>query len=48
MRVVPRENELLNETWLSDRDRFSYLGLEHEERATTPMINNCYSCKRFI
>ena len=38
MRVVPRENELLNETWLSDRDRFSYLGLEHEERATTPMI----------
>ena len=38
MRVVPRENETLNETWLSDRDRFSYLGLGHEQRATTPMI----------
>jgi len=38
MRVVPRENENLNETWLSDRDRFSYLGLNHEQRATVPMI----------
>jgi NADH-quinone oxidoreductase subunit G len=38
MRVVPRDNETLNETWLSDRDRFSYLGLSHEERATTPMV----------
>jgi len=38
LRVVPRENESLNETWLSDRDRFSYLGLNHEQRATEPMI----------
>ena len=38
MRVVPRENESLNETWLSDRDRFSYLGINHEQRATEPMI----------
>lgn len=38
MRVVPRDNESLNETWLSDRDRFSYLGLNHQQRATTPMI----------
>jgi len=38
MRVVPRENEKLNETWLSDRDRFSYLGLAHEQRATVPMV----------
>ncbi|MCL4136508.1 UNVERIFIED_CONTAM: hypothetical protein GTU68_041558 [Idotea baltica] len=38
MRVVPRDNESLNETWLSDRDRFSYLGLAHQERATTPMV----------
>ena len=39
MRVVPRENEALNETWLSDRDRFSYLGLnQHDARATEPMI----------
>ncbi|MFW5426694.1 MAG: NADH-quinone oxidoreductase subunit NuoG, partial [Methylophagaceae bacterium] len=38
MRVVPRENDAVNETWLSDRDRFSYLGLNHEQRATVPMI----------
>ena len=38
LRVVPRENESLNETWLSDRDRFSYLGLNHQQRATKPMI----------
>ncbi|KTD07479.1 NADH-quinone oxidoreductase subunit NuoG [Legionella jamestowniensis] len=38
MRVVPRENEAINETWLSDRDRFSYLGLNHEARASQPMI----------
>jgi len=38
LRVVPRENEKLNETWLSDRDRFSYLGLSHEQRATVPMV----------
>jgi len=38
LRVVPKENESLNETWLSDRDRFSYLGLNHEQRATQPMI----------
>lgn len=38
MRVVPKENESLNETWLSDRDRFSYLGLNHEQRATKPMV----------
>lgn len=40
LRVVPRENESLNETWLSDRDRFSYLGLNHEQRATEPMIKS--------
>ncbi|WED43152.1 NADH-quinone oxidoreductase subunit NuoG [Legionella cardiaca] len=38
MRAVPRENEAINETWLSDRDRFSYLGLNHEARASQPMI----------
>jgi NADH-quinone oxidoreductase subunit G len=40
VRVVPRENEDINETWLSDRDRFSYEGLNNEQRATTPMIKN--------
>lgn len=38
MRVVPKENESINETWLSDRDRFSYLGLNSDSRATEPMI----------
>ena len=38
MRVVPRENEDINEVWLSDRDRFSYEGLYAEDRVTTPMV----------
>ena len=38
MRVVPREQEALNEVWLSDRDRFSYVGLNTRMRATTPKI----------
>jgi len=38
VRVVPRENEDINETWLSDRDRFSYEGLNSDERVTAPMI----------
>lgn len=38
MRVVPRENESINETWISDRDRFSYLGLNSPHRALNPRI----------
>lgn len=38
VRVVPRENNLVNETWISDRDRFSYEGLSHEERCLNPVI----------
>ena len=38
MRVLPLENEAIYECWLSDRDRFSYEGLNSEERLTTPMI----------
>ncbi|MCU7960738.1 MAG: NADH-quinone oxidoreductase subunit NuoG [gamma proteobacterium symbiont of Bathyaustriella thionipta] len=38
MRVVPRDNESLNESWISDRDRFSYLGLNGEDRLTVPML----------
>lgn len=37
-RVLPLENEEINECWLSDRDRFSYAGLNVEERLTRPMI----------
>lgn len=38
MRVLPRENEEINECWLSDKDRFSYEGLNSEDRLTVPMI----------
>ena len=38
MRVVPYDNEDVNECWLSDRDRFSYEGLNTPERLTRPMI----------
>ena len=38
MRVVPQENDGINETWLSDRDRYSYTALKHKDRLTTPMI----------
>ena len=37
-RVVPRENEALNEVWISDRDRFSYKGIYADDRVTSPMI----------
>ncbi|WP_022981282.1 NADH-quinone oxidoreductase subunit NuoG [Ideonella sp. B508-1] len=38
LRVVPLENEDVNECWLADRDRFSYEALNSEQRLTTPMI----------
>ncbi len=38
MRVVPLENEAVNECWIADRDRFSYEALNGDERLTTPMI----------
>ncbi|MGZ8266059.1 MAG: NADH-quinone oxidoreductase subunit NuoG [Burkholderiales bacterium] len=38
MRVLPRENEAVNECWLSDRDRFSYEGLNSEQRLARPML----------
>ena len=38
MRVLPLENEAINECWLSDRDRFSYEGLNSAERLQKPMI----------
>jgi NADH-quinone oxidoreductase subunit G len=38
MRVVARENDAINESWIADRDRFSYLGLSHPERLLKPMI----------
>jgi len=38
MRVVPLENEAVNECWLSDRDRFSYEGLYAADRLQRPML----------
>ena len=38
MRVVSRENAAINETWLSDRDRFSYTALQHEDRLGEPQV----------
>lgn len=38
MRVVPLENEAVNECWIADRDRFSYEALNGDERLTVPMV----------
>ena len=38
MRVVPLENEAVNECWIADRDRFSYEALNCDERLTAPML----------
>jgi NADH-quinone oxidoreductase subunit G len=38
MRVLPLENEDVNECWLSDKDRFSYEGLNSADRLTVPMM----------
>ena len=38
MRVLPLENEAVNECWIADRDRFSYEALNSSERLTSPMI----------
>ncbi len=38
LRTVPRDNEATNETWLSDRDRFSHLGLYSDDRVLLPQV----------
>lgn len=38
MRVVPLENEAVNECWIADRDRFSYEALNGPERLTKPLL----------
>jgi NADH-quinone oxidoreductase subunit G len=40
MRVLPREKESINECWLSDRDRYSYEGLNSPDRLKVPMIKH--------
>jgi len=38
MRIVPRENEEINETWIADRDRFGFEGIYSGERVTAPLV----------
>jgi len=38
LRVVPRQNEEVNETWIADRDRFSYEGIYAPDRLESPMM----------
>jgi NADH-quinone oxidoreductase subunit G len=38
MRMVPRENEQINETWISDRDRFGFEGMYSADRVSQPML----------
>ncbi|HLY88183.1 MAG TPA: NADH-quinone oxidoreductase subunit NuoG, partial [Acetobacteraceae bacterium] len=38
MRMVPRENEAINETWIADRDRFGFEGIYSGERVTQPLM----------
>ncbi len=38
MRIVPKDNDAINETWISDRDRFSYEGVYAPDRLLRPMI----------
>jgi len=39
-RIVPRENESINESWISDRDRFSYEAIYSSDRLTAPRIKD--------
>ena len=38
MRIVPRANEAVNETWIADRDRFSFQGIYSDDRLQKPQI----------
>lgn len=40
MRVVPRPNDEINETWIADRDRFSYLAVRSADRLQKPLLKS--------
>jgi NADH-quinone oxidoreductase subunit G len=40
MRVVPRANEDINETWIADRDRYSYEGIYSDDRLSKPLLRD--------
>ena len=46
MRVVPRANEAINETWIADRDRYSYEGIYSADRIEAPMVREGREWKR--
>jgi len=46
MRVVPRPNEAINETWIADRDRYSYEGIYSADRLDAPMLRQGGEWKR--
>jgi NADH-quinone oxidoreductase subunit G len=46
MRVVPRQNDAINETWIADRDRFSYEGIYSADRLETPMVREAGEWKK--
>ncbi len=43
VRVVPRQNEAINEIWIADRDRYSYEGIYSDDRLQRPMIRQAMS-----
>ena len=46
MRVVPRQNDAINETWIADRDRFSYEGIYSADRIEAPMVREAGEWKK--
>jgi NADH-quinone oxidoreductase subunit G len=46
MRIVPRANDAINETWIADRDRFSYEGIYSADRLEAPMVREGSEWKR--
>src|SRR5688572_20391218 len=46
MRVVPRTNDAINETWIADRDRYSYEGIYSADRLEAPMVREGGEWKR--
>jgi NADH-quinone oxidoreductase subunit G len=46
MRVVPRTNDAINETWIADRDRYSYEGIYSADRLEAPMVREAGEWKR--
>ena len=40
MRTLPMDNEAVNESWICDKGRFSYAGLDSEDRLTRPMVKH--------